>query len=54
MNLLMNDEQKKEEKLGWKDYIALIIAFLTTILLPLSIIMLVLVVTVIIISRFML
>lgn len=50
----MNDEQKREEKLGWKDYIAMTIAFLTTILLPLLIIIMVLVVIVIIISRFIL
>lgn len=44
------NKSKDEQKLGWKDYIALIIAMLTTTLLPLIIVVFILVAVVILVS----
>ncbi len=43
------DRSKGGEKLGWKDYIALIIAMLTTTLLPILIIIVVLLVALVVV-----
>ncbi len=49
----MTEESKREEKsLNWKDYIAIIIAMLTTTLLPLIIFVLILIVLILIIAIF--
>jgi hypothetical protein len=40
----MSDGDKKEQELDWKDYIAMVIALLTTTLLPIVIITIIIVV----------
>jgi hypothetical protein len=40
----LTDEKEEEKSLGWKDYIAIIIAMLTTTLLPIIIFVLILII----------
>jgi hypothetical protein len=44
---LTEKEDEKEQSLGWKDYVAIVIAMLTTTLLPIIILVLILLVAVI-------
>jgi len=44
---LTEKKDKKEQRLGWKDYVAIVIAMLTTTLLPIIILVLILLIAVI-------